>query len=65
MIQTLKTYFGYDSFRPLQEEIIHNLISKKRLTGIDAYGGEANQSAISFRLCFWKAQPLLFRPLFH
>ena len=29
MIETMKTYFGYESFRPLQEEIIQNLLDRK------------------------------------
>ncbi|WP_455586618.1 DNA helicase RecQ [Bacteroides sp.] len=29
MLQTLKTYFGYESFRPLQKEIIQNLLDRK------------------------------------
>lgn len=29
MIQTLKTFFGYDNFRPLQKDIIQNLMDKR------------------------------------
>jgi ATP-dependent DNA helicase RecQ len=29
MKKTLKQYFGYDEFRPLQEEIINNVLARK------------------------------------
>ena len=37
--ETLKKYYGYDTFRPLQEDIINSILAKKDTLAILPTGG--------------------------
>ena len=52
MKETLKSYFGYDSFRPLQEEIIRHLLNKQ--DSLVLMPEEVNRSVINYLHCFLK-----------
>ena len=61
-LQILKTYFGYDSFREGQGEIIDTILSGRDALAIMPTGAE-NPFVIKFQRCFLPGITLVVSPL--
>ena len=51
-VQTLKTYFGYDTFREGQESVVESILEHRDVLAIMPTG--AGKSIYGSRMIFWK-----------